>query len=456
MNYLSLRLIIPLSLFISASLQGQDLFTSALSEADNGGILNINGYTRGTIYGGLDKVDNMEIKSGYGEAALQLSAKPGTMANAYADIRFKSGIVNGEKLSNIDIREAYADIYLGRFDLRIGKQIKVWGRADAFNPTNNLIPEDFFNRSPVQDDRRLGNFMITGRYTPVSFIRLELDWVPFYRNSIYRYDLLDLPEYVFFTEGELPGGKFGNGSFGAKADFIFSKMEGSLSFFNGYDPMMGLVPGTLPMPPFDNFEVELLTKEFRQTTYGGDFAVNLGKFGLRGEIAWKITEEDDENIALPMEELSWAAGIDRSVGHVRLLLEYYGKKMIGFQPLDMPPDFDPGLLEDMNNWPLLAGMMDKQIGYYNRVLYDQTDEWIHSLLLRPSISILHETLDIEFTCLYNFTTGEYMLRPLAKYLLADGIEITAGYEHYYGEKNTRFDWISNVFSGPFAEVRISF
>jgi len=298
--------------------------------------------------------------------------------------------------------------------------------------------------------------MFTGRYSPAAFLRLEFDWVPFYRPSVYRFDLLDLPDYVYFTEGALPGGKISNGSFGARADLILNKFEGSLSYFKGYDPLMGLVPGKLPMPPFNNFQVELLTREFRQTTFGGDFALNLGRFGLRGEIAWKIPEEDEENMALPMDELSWVLGIDRSVGPVRILMEYYGKNIRDFQPLDAPPDFDPALLEDMNNWPMLTGMMQNQISYYNRVLYDQTDEWIHSLLVRPSVSLFHETMELEAALLYNFTTGEYMLRPVIGYKLADGIKLTCGYEHYYGDDNTSFDWISRVFNGPFAEVRISF
>ena len=55
------------------------------------------------------------------------------------------------------MREAYVNAYLGPFDLRLGKQIIVWGRADALNPTNNLTPVDFRIRSPLEDDIRLGN-----------------------------------------------------------------------------------------------------------------------------------------------------------------------------------------------------------------------------------------------------------------------------------------------------------
>ena len=34
---------------------------------------------------------------------------------------------------------------LGRVDLRAGKQEIRWGRADAYNPTDNLIPYDYLD-----------------------------------------------------------------------------------------------------------------------------------------------------------------------------------------------------------------------------------------------------------------------------------------------------------------------
>jgi hypothetical protein len=45
----------------------------------------------------------------------------------------------------LELKEAYLDIYsflLDDLDLRIGKQIVVWGTADGINPTSNLCPDD--------------------------------------------------------------------------------------------------------------------------------------------------------------------------------------------------------------------------------------------------------------------------------------------------------------------------
>ena len=410
---------------------------------------------RGTLYTGWDSRDESEIKSGYGESALKLTAKPNKWGKAYADIRFRSGYFEGISSSVFDLREAYVDLYLNKFDFRFGKQIKVWGRADAFNPTQSLTPYDYFHRSPNEDDRRLGNFALSGRFHPTSFLHLEIDWVPFYLPSIYRFDLIELPEFVSFADGNYPSPNLKNGSLAFKLDLVLNKIEGSLSYFTGYDAMPGLLPGNLPQPPFSDFTIQLIPSAFKQSTIGADFAANLGDIGLRGEIAWKQPEENLTNPVVPMEELSWAIGLDRSFGPLRILLEYTGKKVMNFIAIEPPGEFDPSILQDPNTWPYLETMMGNQIRYYNRILYDQTDEWIHSLLVRPSISLFHETLNLEIAGLYNITTEEYMIRPMISYQLADGIECLAGYEHFYGPVNTRFDWVSNIFNGPFMEMRIS-
>ena len=41
-----------------------------------------------------------------------------------------------------ELREAYVDVRLGRLDLRLGRQIVAWGRADGVNPTDNLTGDD--------------------------------------------------------------------------------------------------------------------------------------------------------------------------------------------------------------------------------------------------------------------------------------------------------------------------
>jgi len=54
------------------------------------------------------------------------------------------------------LRETYLDLSLGPLDIRAGRQIIVWGRADGINPTDNISPRDFTLLVADDDDQRFG------------------------------------------------------------------------------------------------------------------------------------------------------------------------------------------------------------------------------------------------------------------------------------------------------------
>src|SRR6266849_10483866 len=55
-----------------------------------------------------------------------------------------------------DLLEAYITAHFGQADLRIGKQIIAWGRADGINPTDNLTPRNYRVLLPLEEDQRFG------------------------------------------------------------------------------------------------------------------------------------------------------------------------------------------------------------------------------------------------------------------------------------------------------------
>ncbi len=141
----------------------------------------LNGFVRGDlfVYQAPDVNDAAHINTAYGEAALKLRARTGSLGDAYGEIRANSGLVWGEKRTNFDLREALVNLYLGPVDVRLGHQIIVWGRADGINPTNNLTPTDMSIRSADEDDRRLANLALR-THLNLEPVRLEVVWVPFY------------------------------------------------------------------------------------------------------------------------------------------------------------------------------------------------------------------------------------------------------------------------------------
>ena len=419
--------------------------------------LTISGYTRADGFVGVIDKNAPTLKSLYSETSLKLKAKAGIHGQAYTDIRFRTGSEYGSDFSTLNIREAYIDLYLGKVDFRIGKQISPWGRADGWNPTDNLTPSDYFVRSPDHDDMRLGNYRIRGQYNPLTWLKLEADLVPWYTPSVYRFDQVEMPSFVTINPPAHPGFQWDKTSVAGKADLIFTGIEGSVSWFQGYDQLPVLVPGVLPAPPFTDFKLELNQVPFRQHTLGADFATVILGTGFRGEFAWKMPEKGDNLDAwIPNSEIQWVLSVDREFGPVRIIAGYMGKVVQNFLPADPPQTFDPAMISNPEVWPLLGSMLASQIGYYNRILYDQTHEWNHSILFRPSVTLFHENLDLEISGLYNFTTGEYLIYPKATWHLTDGLLATAGYQYYEGDAYTRFSWIKNAFNGPFFEFRLIF
>ena len=65
----------------------------------------------------------------YGAGSLKLRTLQTSWSNFYANFRFNYGSNSGSYFSIPDLREAYIDLYLGNFDLRLGKQIINWGKA---------------------------------------------------------------------------------------------------------------------------------------------------------------------------------------------------------------------------------------------------------------------------------------------------------------------------------------
>ena len=438
----------------------QGLFEGGVTEKKESPF-QLSGYGRGVLYTGTYESPSLpEIRSGYGEAALKINAFSGMRGKLFSEIRFRSGYEYNEQINQFQLREAYADLYLGNFDLRAGQQIIAWGRADGINPTNNLTPQDYFVRSPEPDDIRMGNFLVRGRYTIKSRIRLEGIWVPVYRHSVYRFDLFDMPDFVNFADPYNPGAALKNGSFAGKVEFLFDRFDGSVSWFSGYDPMPGIEAGPLPETPGENPSIDMYARPFRQQTVGFDFSFGLGSFGVRGEAAYREPDARYKGeIFVPNRDLRYVLGIDRSFRGFSMMVMYSGQYVFDFEEMQMLesfPEIEPEMLQQPAVWGMLGPVMDQQLAGFNRVIFDQTKEIMHSLAARPAISLFHDVLDLEIFGLYNFSTKEWTLLPRLSWSVSDNLKLGIGGQYFEGPPNTRYDLIAPVFNGGFMELRYTF
>jgi hypothetical protein len=455
----------------SASLFEDDVSTAAVAPAAEdapaaapvASKFDLSGYLRGDVFiGKVPDESHAEMKAAYGEFALKLRAIGGKRGDAFAEARFRHGLQGAEQRLFTDLREAYVNAYLGPLDLRVGHQIVVWGRADGFNPTNNLTPFDLRVRSPIEDDRRLAN---TGVRAFLNFepLRLEGVWMPIYRAT--EPPAFPVPTFIRDADPRYPDPQIDNGLLAARLHLLLSDIEMSVSFLDGYAPLPGITLTGLagdvapPSPP----EVFIARRAYRHQVAGFDFSTAFGElFALRGEAAYRrpLDHEDRYDVARP--DLQYVLGVDRSFGPVSVIAQYVGRYTFDWEEQPSAVDderiqlveefteFDPALFDQT------AVEIESELAFRNQMLFSQLAEVQHLASLRLEWLTLHDTLSLTMLGLANFTTGEWLAYPKVGYSISDRMSTSVGAEIYAGPDGTLFGFIGETLSAGYAELRYTF
>ena len=364
-----------ISVYAQSPNETDSLQTEEISQDNR---IKINGYLRAGIFGG-----EKEIRNYYGEGALKLEVPIGISASAFSEVRYRADGNNNHKF---DIREAYVNLNLGKFDFRVGEQIVLWGRADGFNPTNNVTPQDFCVFSPEEDDKRLGNFVVKGVFNPYPF-RIEVDWIPVYKSSLFPFIGKPMGDGIVWNNEKRPY-RWKNQSFGVKID--------------------------LEKP-------------------------SLGNYGLRGEFACSLPDKGNNPIySVPNKQMEYTIGIDRSLDNFSLIVQYIGKYI---------PDLETAIKGN----PIV-----QKLNSLNRIVFTQHERWNHSVSVRPALSLLHETLNLELLGLCQFSTKEYFFQPKIRYAIADAVTLTVGGQLFYGPDDRLFGILEKTKNSVFTELKVSF
>jgi hypothetical protein len=80
-----------------------------------------------------------------------------------------------------DLEELYADVHLGRFDLRLGQQIVTWGKTDVFAPTDTINTQDLrYVFDTELGHVKIGNLMAKADCY-AGAVSVEAIFLPFFR-----------------------------------------------------------------------------------------------------------------------------------------------------------------------------------------------------------------------------------------------------------------------------------
>jgi hypothetical protein len=324
------------------------------------------------------------------------------------------------------VREGYLSLTSGNTDLRIGKQIIVWGRADRFNPTDNLTPRDYTLLTVEDDDQRSGRYAAKATYN-FSDIALSAIWLPRYSPNV-----LPVPSMpgVSFREYAAP-----RSGAALKLEQTGNAVDWSLSYYGGPDlnPDLGIDAAGVN-------GVDLRLDHHRIQVLGADAAAVIGPYALRAEAAYTRSVDInglDPLVKNPMFHL--VAGGDRTFfDYLNINLQYYLRYVQHY--------VDPATIGD----PALQSIATQEA-----LLTNQYARFQHGITFRISDKWLNETLEAELAGITSFTRRDYVLKPKLVYALSDAWKGSLGAILFRGDQDSFYGRLKDN-STVFMELKYSF
>lgn len=229
-----------------------------------------------------------------------------------------------------EVREAALRTRLGTTELTMGQQIVIWGKADEFNPTDFLNPENLqeFLVLP-KADRKLGAPLVKAS-AMVNRFEIELVMAAMVRghrlpthDSPWEPELLwTLRDYaarsdaISLTDDAVPPLTFEHLEKALRVQWSVAGSEVGAVLYQGHDHYPHIRFRSIPRD--SGYELKLTPTYASMNGYGLDLFIPLAEWGLRGEIALR----DDRTfnlVEMPQElttssQLQAVLGLDRTLG----------------------------------------------------------------------------------------------------------------------------------------------
>jgi hypothetical protein len=324
--------------------------------------------------------------------------------------------------------EAYANYYGGAIDLRLGKQIITWGRADALNPTDNLTPKDYTLLSAKdEEERRIGSWAAKANYYRGPYT-LSVIWIPIFNPTTIP---LTAPPGLTITEDKRDDGDWEDQAFALKLDSTGGDFDWSVSYYNGLD----VNPQGVPLSPT---LVTLVHPRIR--VLGADFATTLGRYGVRGEFAYEATEnQSGENPFIKKPFVWYVLGGDRDLTEdLNVNIQAYNRIIINYK--------DPFQIQDP---------VTRNASVLNATFNYQLDRFQVGLTGRIKATWWNKTLEGELLGQWNANRGDFFLRPSLAYAFTDVWKGFIGYDIFNGQRHSFFGRLEPM-TAFFTELRASF
>lgn len=327
--------------------------------------------------------------------------------------------------TKLELREAFFLYSDKNWDLRMGRQIIIWGVSDGMRITDLVSPMDmteFLARE--YDDIRIPVTAIRGRYFN-QWMNLELLYIPV--SSYFILPTQKSNPWNFFPQQEgletiyfsdiSPEASFENGEYGIRSSFFLNNLDFSISMLHTWNKM----PVLERRLTTNNDSLLIYPHYNRLDMLGADLSVSAGQFVLRGEYALYIGE---------LQSLEGEyTDIERNTSNFLLGIDWY-------------PGYD---------WTLSAQYSHKLIPDY----LDRMENKSNTILSTISISkkLLRNLLHISTFAYVDISNQAFFNRSSIDYSLSDEIKIYLGYDWFHGDsgmfgyyKDNSEIWMKGKFS----------
>lgn len=328
--------------------------------------------------------------------------------------------------TRVKLLEGYITAHYENADLRIGRQVLAWGRADGINPTDNLTPRDYTVALPFEDDQRFGT------------TALKIDWylstehtLTFFTTPFFEPSKFPFPPGISLRQTR-PKRSLANAEAAVKFNKTSPGLDWSLSYFHGYS----LMPEIHPLPANPTLELRYP----KINVIGADFARNFGRYGTRAEIAYIKTQDRGGQDPVAINPYLYAvAGVDRTfLDNLNVNLQLVGR-----------------WVDHYTNPNTIADPAIRAASMANAINFGLQKRANYGISTRISNKWFNDTLEIELLAFINFGRVNSYLRPLVTYAFTDHIKATLGADLYHGADDTPLGQLKRN-RGVFSELRYSF
>ncbi|MBN1300649.1 MAG: hypothetical protein JW995_05495 [Melioribacteraceae bacterium] len=316
-----------------------------------------------------------------------------------------------EKLE-LGIRQAYLDLYFDSFDIRIGKQQIIWGKADGVFITDIVSPKDMREfLLPDFNEIRVGVTALRFNYY-LDNSTFELVWIPVFtstqmpdHSSIWSLQ----PEYLLpysvdYSNTDVKD-KLGNSEIFAKYSLLSSAIDFELMAAYSWDDDPAFHSEKIINQNVGIVDSVVLKPEHhRLTTLGGSFSTTLGPLVLRGEGAY-YTGKNFQSINPALDEgvvekdyIHYLVGIDYTIGDLKLSSQFIQQAVM---------DYDDYLIND---------------------------EFENTITFLATMDFLRETVNVELFSYIGLNDRDALIRPKVTYDFVDGFQIMLGANLFIGNE----------------------